>query len=153
MKVITSTTRHKTGIGWIKKVSWLGGSPYLVVMGGDSFSKGWGFESHQSILDGRFFTFFVVKIVLFVSKDKNKLKRGMGWSIFLKKKVSWERQRKRQRNSWGSNPIVGKLLYRKFVYCQLAHFLKKRKRQTTPSNGPPRLLICHQRAVHKSKIS
>ena len=45
----------------------MGGSPGLVVMGGDSFSKGPGFESQHLILDGHFFTYkFVVKFVMFV---------------------------------------------------------------------------------------
>ena len=34
-----------------------GGSPGLVVMGGDSRSKGRGFESRHRILDGHFFTY------------------------------------------------------------------------------------------------
>ena len=33
-----------------------GMSPGLVVMGGDSFSKGRGFESWHRILDGHFYT-------------------------------------------------------------------------------------------------
>ena len=41
-------------------------SPGLVVMGGDSCSKGWGFESQRCILDGHFSHLFVVKIVMFV---------------------------------------------------------------------------------------
>ena len=41
-----------------------GGSPGLVFMGGDSSSKGRGFESQRRILDGHFFS--VVKMVLFV---------------------------------------------------------------------------------------
>ena len=45
-----------------------GGSPGLVVMGGDSRSKGCGFESRHRILDGHFSHIFVVKIVLFVWK-------------------------------------------------------------------------------------
>ena len=46
----------------------LGGSPGLVVMGGDSRSKGCGFESWHRILDGHdiFSHWFAVKIVLFV---------------------------------------------------------------------------------------
>ena len=44
----------------------LGGSPGLVVMGGESRSKGRGFDSRHPILDGHFFTIFhklfVVKI-------------------------------------------------------------------------------------------
>ena len=41
----------------------MGWSPGLVVMEGDSCSKGRDFESRQHILDGHFFTYlFVVKI-------------------------------------------------------------------------------------------
>ena len=36
----------------------MGGSPGLVVMGGDSCSEGCGFESQHQILDGHFFTYF-----------------------------------------------------------------------------------------------
>ena len=39
----------------------LGGSPGLVVMGGDSCSKGHWFESQRPILDGHFFTFICYK--------------------------------------------------------------------------------------------
>ena len=41
-----------------------GGSPGLVVMGGDSCSEGRGFESQHRILDGHFSHLFVVKIVM-----------------------------------------------------------------------------------------
>ena len=46
----------------------LGGSRGLVVMGGDSFSKGHGFESRRRVLDGhdKFLHIFVVRIVMFV---------------------------------------------------------------------------------------
>ena len=44
----------------------MGGSPGLVVMGGDSCSKGREFESRQCILDGYFSHLFAVKIVMFV---------------------------------------------------------------------------------------
>ena len=46
----------------------LGGSPGLVVMGGDLYSKGRGFESWRRILDGHniFPLIFVVIIVMFV---------------------------------------------------------------------------------------
>ena len=57
-------------------------------MGGDSFSKGHGFESQHCIVDGHFSHLFVVKIVMFVRKDKNKWKRGWGWS-FSKKIDHW----------------------------------------------------------------
>ena len=45
-----------------------GRSPGLVVMGGDSCSKGRGFESQRRILDGHYIYshIFVVKIVMFV---------------------------------------------------------------------------------------
>ena len=51
----------------IKKLK-KGGSPGLVVMGGDSRSKGRGFESRRRILDGHdiFSHLIVVKLVLFV---------------------------------------------------------------------------------------
>ena len=39
----------------------LGGSPGLVVMGGDSHPKGRGFDSQYRILDGHFFTFIFCK--------------------------------------------------------------------------------------------
>ena len=41
-----------------------GGSPGLVVMGGDSSTDGRGFESQHHILGGHFSRIFVVKIVL-----------------------------------------------------------------------------------------
>ena len=46
----------------------VGGSPGLVVMGGDSCSEGRGFESRRRILDGHniFSHTFVVRIVMFV---------------------------------------------------------------------------------------
>ena len=43
-----------------------GGSPGLVVMGGDSCSKGHEFESWHRILDGHFSHLFVVKNVMCV---------------------------------------------------------------------------------------
>ena len=50
----------------IKKWPVWGGSPGLMVMGGDSCSKGRGFESRHHILDGHFSHLFVVKIVMCV---------------------------------------------------------------------------------------
>ena len=38
-----------------------GGSPGLVVMGGDSHSEGHGFESLHRILDGHFFSYICCK--------------------------------------------------------------------------------------------
>ena len=56
----------KRGRGWpnLKKEikGSKGGSPGLVVMGGDSCSKVCGFESHHCILDGHFSHLFVVKL-------------------------------------------------------------------------------------------
>ena len=47
-------------------------------MGGNSCSKGRGFESHHRILDGHFSP-------LFALKDENKWKRELGWPLFPKK--------------------------------------------------------------------
>ena len=44
----------------------LGGSPGLVVKGGDSHSEGCGFESQHRILNGHSFTWICCKIVMFV---------------------------------------------------------------------------------------
>ena len=61
-----------------------GGSPGLVVMGGDSYSKGHEFESPHLILDGHFSHLFVVKIAICVWKDDKKWKRGrVGVGPFL----------------------------------------------------------------------
>ena len=62
-----------------------GGTPGLVVIRGDSCSKGHEFESWHLILNGHFFKFFCWKIVIYVWKDENKWKRGRGWPIFYKK--------------------------------------------------------------------
>ena len=61
-------------------------SPGLVVMGGDLYSEGRGFKSRHHILDGQNISphVFVVRSVMYFWKDKNKWKRGRGWSIFLK---------------------------------------------------------------------
>ena len=50
----------------------------------DSRSKGRGFKSQHCILDRHFSHLFVVRIIMFVWKDENKLKRGQGWPIFKK---------------------------------------------------------------------
>ena len=47
-----------------------GGSPGLVVMGGDSCSKGRDFKSRHCILDGHFFTYFFVKICIVCLKRR-----------------------------------------------------------------------------------
>ena len=55
----------------LDKIQW---EPDLVVMGGDSCSKGCEFESQHSILDEHFSHLFVVKIVMCVRRDENKRK-------------------------------------------------------------------------------
>ena len=67
---------EQTWLIWHKKL--LGGSSGLVVMGGDSCSEGHQFESQHCILNGHFSHVFVVKIVTFVWKDENKLKKRLG---------------------------------------------------------------------------
>ena len=52
----------------------MGGSPGLVVMGGESRSEGSGFESQHSVLRGHFSHTFVVKIGIF-----EKTKKSPGW--------------------------------------------------------------------------
>ena len=66
------------------KLTLMGGSPGLVVMGKDSHSKGCGFESRHRILDGHFFTYICCKNCndVCLKKTENKLKRGRGWPIF-----------------------------------------------------------------------
>ena len=49
----------------------VGGSPGLLVLGGDSCSEGREFKSKHRIMDGHFSHMFVVKIVM-SKKDKNK---------------------------------------------------------------------------------
>ena len=62
-----------------------GGSPGLVVMGGDSWSEGRGFESWHRKLDGYFFTHICCLNCNFSSKrPKINDKRGRGWPIFKK---------------------------------------------------------------------
>ena len=65
-----------------------GGSPGLVVMGGDACSKGRGFKSRCRILDGHdiFSHWFVVKIVLFVRKRPKINKKRPGLAHFFLKK-------------------------------------------------------------------
>ena len=59
-----------------------GGSPGLVIMGGDSCSKGREFESQHCILDGHISHLFVITIVMFVWKDKNKQKKAEDGPFF-----------------------------------------------------------------------
>ena len=53
-----------------------GGSPGRVVIGGDSWSEGCGFESQHCTQDGHFFTYICCKNCLFVWKDENKQKEA-----------------------------------------------------------------------------
>ena len=60
----------------------MGGSPGLVVMGGDSRSEGCKFKSQCHILDGHFSHSFVVNcIAVCLKKTENKRKRGRGGPI------------------------------------------------------------------------
>ena len=69
-----SIIRHRLGHLNNKKIQKtnnnfiLGESPGLLVMGGDSCSKGCGFKSQHHILDGLFFTFICCKICNFCLK-------------------------------------------------------------------------------------
>ena len=65
-----------------------GGSPGRVVIGGDSWSEGCGFESQHCTQDGHFFTYICCKNCLFVWKDENKQKEA-GNGPFKKK--HWHR--------------------------------------------------------------
>ena len=66
----------------------LGGNPGLVVMGDDSCSKGHGFKSQRRILDGHFFTDFVVKNDVCLKRAQINKKR-QGLAHFLKKTLRW----------------------------------------------------------------
>ena len=89
-----------------QKISCRGGSPGLVVLGGDSASKGRGFESLTHKQDGHFSHLFVVKIVMFVWKDEKKWKEA-GMAHLEKKSVTyrylsaskWIRHFSRQKNA------------------------------------------------------
>ena len=58
----------------------MGGSPGLVVMGGDSCSEGRGFESRYHIQDGHFSHIFVLKVcnVCLKRPKINKKEAGVG---------------------------------------------------------------------------
>ena len=62
-----------------------------MVMGDDSYLKGRGFKSRCHILDGDldiFSQYFVVKIVLFVWKDRKETKKRPGLAHLKKEKVT-----------------------------------------------------------------
>ena len=48
----------------------LDGSRGVVIMGGDSYCEGRGFESQHRVLDGHFSHIFVVKIVMFEKRPR-----------------------------------------------------------------------------------
>ena len=83
------TTETEVGVKLIDIVKkFLGGSPGLVVMGGDSCSEGSGFESQRCILDGHVFTLIYYKFVLMLFwKDWKWTKKRPGMA-HLKKVVS-----------------------------------------------------------------
>ena len=55
-------------------------------MGGDSRTRSCGLESQHQMLDGHFFTYIVVELVMLVWKDqKVNYKTDQAWPIFLKK--------------------------------------------------------------------
>ena len=66
-------------------------SPGLVVTGGDSCSKGHGFESQYHILDGHFSKLFVVKIVTFVWKDEKETRDG-AFLVVLMRSIGTKRK-------------------------------------------------------------
>ena len=65
--------------------------PWSSGYGGDLCSEGCGFESGHRVLDGHNISshIFVIRIVLFVSKDENKRKRGRRFANFFKKIQSY----------------------------------------------------------------
>ena len=64
----------------------MGGSPGLVVKGGDSCSKGRGFESWHRILEGHFFTYICCKNVMLFEKNENKTIKEGGLAHLKKSK-------------------------------------------------------------------
>ena len=106
---------------------WLGGSPGLVVKGGDSCAKGCEFKSRHGIPDGHFFTFICCKNVMCVWKDQNKLKRGRGWPIFGVYNWDWPISRVQQILYYTGTTFCVLLLYytgtirlQQVLYCFLA---------------------------------
>ena len=123
-----------------------GGSPGLVVMGGESCSEGHGFERLQHILDGPFSHIFVVIIVMFAWLDQHKWKTSRGWPIFKIKEVI----KKKTNILWGSGvaqeverslliplvrgsyPVIGKIYIWNIL---LSTLLKRRKKQKEAGNA------------------
>ena len=86
MDLMFDRQRFKKIFSFLKTLA-MGGSPGLVVMGGDSCSEGRGFESRCRILDGHniFSHIICCKNCNVCLKRQNKRKRGRGWPIFLKR--------------------------------------------------------------------
>ena len=61
-----------------------GGSPGLVVMDDDSYSRGLGFESQYRILDGHFFTLICCKNFIVCLKRSKINEKEAGFGPFLK---------------------------------------------------------------------
>ena len=64
----------------------LGREPWSSGYGRRLSSKGHEFESRHRILDAHITYLFAVKFVIYVRKDKNKLKRGRVRPIFINKR-------------------------------------------------------------------
>ena len=90
-----SSTTAKAFIAYGGHLSWvqflqqitvkIGGSPGLVVMEGDSRSKGCGFKSRHCILDGHFFTYICCKNCHVRLKRPKLTKKRPGLALFKKK--------------------------------------------------------------------
>ena len=65
-----------------------GGSPGLVVMGGDSCSKGCEFELWHHVQDGHFFTFICCKICIICLKRLKINEKEAGVGPFFKNNLS-----------------------------------------------------------------
>ena len=69
-----------------------GGSPGLVVMGGDSWSEGRGFKSQLHILDGHFFTYICCKNCNDACLERPKINEkeaGVGPFFYKNKQISF----------------------------------------------------------------
>ena len=120
-----SFSEIKFNLSLNKQNIFLGGSPGLVVMGGDSRFKGCGFESRHLILYGHFFTYICCKnLSCLFEKTENKRKRGRGWPIFFKKKIkhkhnikSGVKLKKAQQSIITTNPLMLKFGWNQTWVC------------------------------------
>ena len=80
-------------------------------MGGESCSRGRGFEYQQRILDGLFSHYIVVKVAMFAWNSSKKTKRDRGWHIFLNK-----------RGGFWVDEIL-KCIFLIFKFCRHTHYL------------------------------